>query len=206
MLFEYHTSPIRNTVIAVAIIVLVSFIFILSSLLLTIMGLSIAAGPALWALIQWRRRGHGVRFTDSVLTIEYPLLGRSRNIRYVDILGCASTADDGLIVAYLRREKQPEAGNYPAISRVALAQARPPVGIRRQLAISPHLKDIDGCLAALAQHQEHNPPSIAEHFAANTLRTMARRRSLRNTILLLLAVLATPLYVIIIARVLSIFH
>jgi hypothetical protein len=204
MVFEYDSSPVRNTVIGVAVIVLVSLL--LPSTLLNLLGLSIAVGPAYWALIQWRRRGHGVRLTENMLMIDYPLTGRTRNIPYIDILGCAPTADQGLIVAYLRREKQPEPGNYPAISRVALAQAHPAAKIRRQLATGPRLKDVEGCLAALATHLEQNPPSLGEKFSEDALRSMARRKNVRNALLLLLAVLATPLYVIVIARVIAIFH
>lgn len=204
MLFEYDTSPVRNTVVVVIVIVVISIL--LPSTLLTLIGLSVAIGPALWALIQWRRHGHGVHLTDNGLTIDYPLLGRAKTISYADVLACASTADDGLIVAYLRRVKQPEISDYPSVSRVALAQARPPASIRRQLASSPRLKDAEGCLTALIEHQEQNPTVIAEHFSASALRSMARRKNVRNALLLLLAALATPLYVILIARVLSIFH
>jgi hypothetical protein len=203
MLFEYDSNSIRSTVIIVTVIVVIS---LLPWTLLNLLGLSIAAGPAVWALIQWRRRGHGVRLTDNMLIIEYPLANRARNIPYTDILGCASSADHGLIVAHLRRVKQPESSDYPALSRVALAQARPPAGIRRQLAASPRLKDIEGCLAALSEYQQQNPPGLAEHFSASALRSMARRKNVRNALFLLLAVLATPIYIIFIMRVVALIH
>lgn len=204
MRFEYDHSPVRWAVIGAAVVAVLSLL--LSDSLFQLIGLSIAAGPAMWALVQWRRRGHGVVLDDNVLTLEFAFTGRKRSIPYVDMLGCTYSDDQGLIVAYLRRaQQQSNAGDYPAISRVALAQARPPAGIRRNVVSTPRLKDIRGCLTALSEHLPQNPPALAEKYSTATLRSLAVRRNRINVLLLLLALLATPIYVIIITRLVTIF-
>jgi hypothetical protein len=202
MLFEYDSSPIRNAVIGAVVVAVISLF--LPDTLFRLLGLSFAVGPAAWALIQWRLRGHGVRLTDNMLLIEYPLTGRTRKIPYVDIPGSTSSDDNGLIVAYLSRPVQPESGDYPAISPIALSQTHS--GIRRHIVSSPRLKDVESCLAALAQYQQPTPPGLAEKFSDKALRALARGKSRRRVLLFLLLVLTTPIYVIIIMRLFPAIH
>src|SRR5258708_10557004 len=204
MRFEYDSSPFVGAAIGAGVIVIGSRL--LPDTLLRLIGLSVAAGPAIWAFIQWRRRGHGVRFAEGELIIENPLAGRARCIPYLDILGSASTTDGGLIVAYLRRAQPSDKSDYPAISRMALAQARPPAGILRSIASTPRLKNIRECLALLSQHQEQNPSGLAQQLTEVKLQFLARRKNMRNILLFVLAVLATPIYVIVISRLATIFH
>ncbi len=165
--------------------------------------LATAAGPALWMLIQWIRRGQGVQVCDDHLLIQNPLLRRARRIPYDAVRGYAPTRAGGLAVVY---EKPTQASNVARDQqRLALTDLRPDSHTNRPryaLVVTSPLNHADNLLAALAEPLAKRP-AADQHFSTDDVLAWARRRRLRNVILILLAVLGTPLYVIVVGRIIA---
>lgn len=202
MRFSYHTEPIRNALIMVVLIVIVALL--IPNSLLRIVVLALAAGPGAWAILQRLRRRVGVYLTEDRLVIENALNGRASNIPYTMIRGYLLTPADGLVVAYVEPLK-PEPVKRP-IQGVALTAARPESHRRpkQRLVVAPPIDDADNLIRALDQQLQRTPPT-APSVSEQELRQWMRRKQIRDWIVLIIGVLATPLYVIIIGRVIASF-
>ncbi|MCC7449888.1 MAG: hypothetical protein IT324_20885 [Anaerolineae bacterium] len=202
MRFRYHTEPIRTALIMVAVVVIAAFL--IPNSLLRIIVLALAAGPGAWAILQRLRRRVGVHLTDDRLVIENALNGRTSTIPYTMIRGYLVTPSGGLVVAYTEPPK-PEAAK-PAIQGVALTAARPESHRRpkQRLVVAPPIDDADNLIRALDMQWQRVPPTVPP-VTEQELRQWMRRKQIRDWIVLIVGVLATPLYVIIIGRVIASF-
>ena len=202
MRFSYHTEPIRAALILVAMLVIAALL--IPNGLLRILVLALAVGPGAWAILQRRRRRAQVYLTDELLVIENALTGRAVNIPYNMIRGYLLTPSDGLAVAYIEAPK-PETAK-PANKGVALTDTRPESYRRpkQRLVVAPPIDDADNLIRALEKHLQRIPPTV-EPISEQELRQWMRRKRIRDVVVLIVGVLATPLYVIIIGRVIASF-
>jgi len=108
------------------------------------------------------------------------------------------------VVAYVEPLK-PEPVKRP-IQGVALTAARPESHRRpkQRLVVAPPIDDADNLIRALDQQLQRTPPT-APSVSEQELRQWMRRKQIRDWIVLIIGVLATPLYVIIIGRVIASF-
>ncbi|MEP7289966.1 MAG: hypothetical protein ABI947_29825 [Chloroflexota bacterium] len=193
--FEYLTEPLRDAVL-IAIVPLVLALFF-NVLIVRLLLLSIAAGPTLWAIMQWQRRGRGVTLADNQLLIQNPLTGRTRCIDYAIVEGIALLPTNKLVVAYVQAAPEKPVGS----GSLALTDAHPiDQRPRRSLVVTEEVnqaRELEALLGAQLQALNGNPLTLTPEFVI----AWAKRRRTRNLILLLLGVLATPLYVMIIFRV-----
>jgi hypothetical protein len=198
--FEYRTEPIRSA--AIATFVLVLFAVLMPFLLFQLMILCVAAGPAAWTLTQLLRRGRGVHVAADRLVVQSVITGRTLHIPYARMIGCTRRGSN-LIAGWLAepREPPPKPAGPPART-----DRRPETHVypHRSLFETPPLANADGCLVALAQRLEGSP-RVESAFSADDLLAWANRRRRRDTLLLILGVLGTPLYVIFIGHVLGLF-
>lgn len=197
MQFDYRTEPFRTALMISGVLVLLA-VFVPVNLFRAVL-LALAAGPGAWAVLQWRRRGRGLRFNADNLEIQPSVIGRVRRIPYSAILSYMTTPKSQLVVAYQKPDKAPAPQEAPH----ALTDIRPEThraGPRYGLMVTPSICNKDEAVAVLATHV----PQLTEpRFTAVDLKTWMRRRRLRNAILIMLAVLGTPLYFIIIGRVIA---
>jgi hypothetical protein len=203
--FEYRTEPIRSAVIAT--LMLVFFAVFMPFLLFQLMILCVAAGPGAWALVQLLRRGRGVHITPDNLVIQSVITRRTLHIPYARMIGCTRRGSN-LIAGWLAEPPaEPTVQSTPKpAGPPALTDLRPETHVypRRQLFETAPLANADSCFAALRQQLEASPhPESA--FTSDDLLAWAHRRRRRDTLLLILGVLATPLYVIFIGHVLGLF-
>jgi hypothetical protein len=203
MKFEYRTEPVRQALVLTAVCVLAALLINLP--LIQVSLLAAAAGPAVWMLIQVLRRGHGLQVCDDHLLIQNPLLRRARRIQYSAVCGYAATRSGGLAVAY---EKPPRPPQGQVDSKpLALTDLRPESYTTRPrygLAVTSPLYHTDNLIASLAERMGNRPASD-QPFSADDIMAWARRKRVRNFILIVLAVLGTPLYVIIAGRIIASF-
>jgi hypothetical protein len=197
MQFDYRTEPYRSALIIAGILVLLAVVVQLP--LFRAVLLAMAAGPGAWALLQLRRQGHGVRFNTNCVEIQPSVIGRIRQIPYSAIQGFMTTPKSQLVVAFQNPDKAPAPTEAPH----ALTDIRPEThrsGPRYGLAVTPAVTNPADLTVALAARV---PQSPQPHFTADDLKAWMRRRRLRNAILVMLAVLGTPLYFILIGRVIA---
>ena len=199
MRFEYHTEPVRQALLLTGLFLVAPFL--VREPLVQIVLLALGAGPAAWAFIQWIRRGYGVQVCDDHILVENPLLRRARRISYPAVRGYAVTGAGGLAVAY-EKPAQPSA---PTGSSPSLTSLRPESHILRprySLVVTSPLNRADSLAAMLVDRLGN---TIAQSVTADDVLGWARRRRVRNFILIVFAVLGTPLYVIVIGRIIASF-
>ncbi len=94
----------------------------------------------------------------------------------------------------------------PANKGVALTDTRPESHCRpkQRLVVAPPIDDADNLIRALEKHLQRIPPTV-EPISEQELRQWMRRKRIRDVVVLIVGVLATPLYVIIIGRVIASF-
>jgi hypothetical protein len=197
MQFDYRTEPHRSALIIAGGLVLLAAVVQLA--LLRAVLLAVAAGPGAWALLQWRRQGHGVRLQTDGVEIQPSLIGPIRQIPYSAIQGYLTTPRSQLVVAYQKPDKVSTSTEMPH----ALTDIRPEThrtGPHYGLVVTPAVANPTALTAALAARV---PQSPQPHFTQEDLKAWMRRRRLRNAILVMLAVLGTPLYIILIGRVIA---
>ncbi|GEM_PF-992956 len=197
MQFDYRTEPHRSALIIAGGLVLLAAVVQLA--LLRAVLLAVAAGPGAWALLQWRRQGRGVRLQTDGVEIQPSLIGPIRQIPYSAIQGYLTTPRSQLVVAYQKPDKVSTSTEMPH----ALTDIRPEThrtGPHYGLAVTPAVANPTALTAALAARV---PQSPQPHFTQEDLKAWMRRRRLRNAILVMLAVLGTPLYIILIGRVIA---
>jgi hypothetical protein len=197
MQFDYRTEPHRSALIIAGGLVLLAAVVQLA--LLRAVLLAVAAGPGAWALLQWRRQGRGVRLQTDGVEIQPSLIGPIRQIPYSAIQGYLTTPRSQLVVAYQKPDKVSTSTEMPH----ALTDIRPEThrtGPHYGLVVTPAVANPTALTAALAARV---PQSPQPHFTQEDLKAWMRRRRLRNAILVMLAVLGTPLYIILIGRVIA---
>jgi hypothetical protein len=207
MRFEYTSEPNRVPLIVAGVLILCAVI--VPVLLFRIIFLAIAAGPGLWAALQWLRRGYGLQIADDQLLVGNPLLRRTRQIPLAMIRGYTLTPRKGLAVAYEQKATQSPPSSTPLStigSRPALTDMRPETHKRPRyrLIVTSAINHADQLAAVLAEHIPHDLKAD-QWFSADDLMAWISRRRIRNFILVVLGVLGTPIYVIVIGRIVASF-
>lgn len=208
MVFRYHIEPIGGALAVAGVFAVIGLLFGQSPL--NIVPFITAGGPLLWVLIQLRRRGMTIEAGEDHLLVRRSVSGRQVKVAYRDVRGCVATKRGGLALAF--REEPPaakasdgitdrtpgEAGNRP----LALVDARPeaPRTPRQRFLLTARVVEvarlvewIDQRRAALAPAEGQIPPEY--------MRRLVARRRLRDFIVALIAVLCTPLYTILLVRI-----
>jgi hypothetical protein len=198
MRFEYRTEPAGTALIITAALFLAALV--VRPALVQVILLAMAAGPGAWALVQWLRRGHGVQICDDYLLVQNPVLRRARHIPYAAIRGYV-VSGGGLAVAF--EKAIPPAPDQ--VKRLALTDLRPESLILRphySLVVTSPLTHVDSLLSALSERLKNITP-LKQVFSTSDLMAWIRRRRIRNFILIVLTVLCTPLYVILLGRIVA---
>jgi uncharacterized membrane protein YdbT with pleckstrin-like domain len=198
MQFDYRTEPYRAGLLIAGGLLLMTVFAPLP--LLRIVLLALAAGPGTWALLQWRRRGRGVRLDADAVVIQPSLVGRVRRIPYSAIQNFMTTPGGQLVIAYQKPDKAPTV--QPAAPK-SLTDIHPESyhsGPRYGLTVTPTVSNHDALVSALATRL---PQTAEPRFHTDDLKAWMARRRLRNLILIVLAVLATPLYIVLMGRVIA---
>jgi hypothetical protein len=199
MRFEYRTESVRQALLLIGLFLVAALL--VREPLVQIVLVAAAAGPAAWAFIQWIRRGHGVQICDDHLLVENPILRRVRRIPYSTVRGCTVTGSGGLAVAY-EKPSQPAAPTGAVPSLTSLRPESHTLRPRYSLVVTSPLERTDSLAAMLA---DRLGSITARSITVDDVLAWARRRRVRNTILIVLGILATPLYVIVIGRIIASF-
>jgi hypothetical protein len=195
--FPYQAEPIGKAVLIAGCFLIAAVVFL--SPLIRLLLLVCAAGPLYWIIIQLGRRGRGVLITDTHLLIA-PMIGPARQIALSSLQDSAIVSTNHVAVAYLdTRQSATTSPDHKDLSRLALTDARPSdLGPKRRLVVSRPVADIaqldqaiQKCLVA---------DRAVKPLPAGFVESWAERRRTRNTILVILAVMATPIYAMILFR------
>lgn len=170
--------------------------------------LPLAAGPYLWALMQTLRRGRGVHLLDGEVLIQRSLSGREVHIPYPDVRGVIAARRGGIGVAFVQH--RPFGGDSSTLDRSPserpLSDLRPDLESdmlpRPRFLLTARLEGVSKLIDALNARRES---AGAEGLPPAYMRALVVRRRMRDGILALLVVLGTPLYIILIVRILSAF-
>lgn len=204
--FPYHAAPAqiaRPLLLGGAIILLVAVVARLHLLIILL-----AAGPYLWALMQELRRGRGVSLLAGEVLIQRSLSGREVRIPYPDLRGVIAARRGGIGLAFVQRpplDSKSDSPDQPASER-PLSDLRPEadseIPLRPRFLLTARLEGTSDLINALNARRES---AGAEGLPDTYLRALVVRRRMRDGILALLLVLGTPLYIVLIARILSAF-
>lgn len=187
-LYAYQTEPTRPAVLigAAFLILAVVLAVILPSAggLFAVIMVACAGGPLAWAALQWVREGRGVRLYEDHALIQRSISGRFQTVKYAALRGHSLTKRGGLIMVYSEAAPDPEAP--PKRGLILTARVAAP---------AQALADLDARRQAAAPHPDPLPPGGAEQLAA--------RRRLRDSLLILIILLATPLWGVVLLRVIA---
>jgi hypothetical protein len=162
---------------------------------LGVISLGSGLGVWFWAALQGLRRGRGVRLYESYLLVQGSVTGRVRRIPYAHILGFAITRRGGLALLHAEPPAVPQqAQPTEALVNLPLAEQPP----RQSLILTARLAQPEALRAALTERLS-NPLSVPATFVVR----LAWRRRLRDALVVLLALLATPIYVLLLNRILG---
>jgi hypothetical protein len=203
MQFAYRAEAVWQALVLVAVCLVVALL--LNSPIIQLVLIAVAAGPAAWTSLQLLRRGHGVKVCDDLVLIQNPVLRRDRRISYAAIRGYAATRLGGLAVAYEKPARPSD--DRTDLKPLALTDLRPESHTARPryaLVVTSPLTHIDS-LITLLDERMRTRPATERPFSTEDLMAWARRKRVRNIILIALAVLGTPLYVIIAGRIIASF-
>lgn len=202
--FPYHAAPAQMTrplLVGGAIILLVAVVARLHFLIILL-----AAGPYLWALMQELRRGRGVSLRDGEVLIQHSLSGREVRIPYPEVRGVIAARRGGIGVAFVQRRPLDSLTLDRPPSERPLSDLRPEADsetpLRPRFLLTARLEGTSDLINALNARRES---AGGEKLPDTYMRALVVRRRMRDGILALLAVLATPLYIILMARILSAF-
>lgn len=178
---------------AVMLAVAVGLAVLLPDADLRLLALTFAAPPLLWLLLQWRRRMGQLTLADEVLIIRHPFSLRKQRIRYEQVAGVITwTQMPRLGLAYWVKRPPFEGLDDPRPPRLLTTATAP-------------LADLPAALTALQgqirQHPSADP--ALERLDDTIIRQRLRARRLRRAIMGGLIFLATPLLVIVGARLLA---
>jgi hypothetical protein len=193
MLFPYHTERISLPMLSLP--VGMALIGLVSGNVLGLVLLGSGLGILLWALLQVLRQGRGVRLYADYLLIQGSVTGRVRRVPYADVLGFALTRRGSLALLYCKPLTTPQT-TLPAEALVGIAATEQP--LRRHFVLTARLAQPELLRAALAERLP-SALSAPESYVIG----LARRRRLRDGLIFVLALLATPLYILIFSRVLN---
>ncbi|MCC7207308.1 MAG: hypothetical protein IT323_08380 [Anaerolineae bacterium] len=157
-----------------------------------------AAGPLVFAALQALRRGRMVRLGADGLHLHGSLSGRRRTVRYDAIRGITATRQGGLGVLYHERsDPGPPSGadQPPSLDRLR-AEANPAFPPRQRLIVTAPLDNVEGLLDELRRCC----PALGG-VSPRALDRLVRRRQWRDRLIALMALLGTPLYVMVAARI-----
>ncbi len=180
--------------VAVAVLVFVPSLRPLTSLLWLAF-----SGVGSWALLQEIRRGRTIRLYDQYALIQRSLSGRVVRVPYANLRGILVTRRGGVAILHHQPRPAPPVADSPSLTDLQRGGEgdAPPI---QRLVITARLSDAVGLAAALSER--HGGANAAPLIPPNHLRALVRRRLLRDTLLALLILAGTPLYVIVIARIL----
>lgn len=196
--FRYHIEPAAGPFVAGISLLIASLL--LPGALRLILALT-AGGPLTFAALQRLRRGRAIRLEAGALVVQGSISGRRCKVPFHAIRGVAATTRGGLGVLYHERS---DPGPPPHFRQTpyALDQLRaesdaafPP---RPCLLVTARVTEIDALLGELRRCC----PAVGG-VSAGTLNRLIRRRQWRDRLLAAVAVLGTPLYVMIAARVMA---
>lgn len=196
---DYRTeSPRAGLLIGLPLLVMALFVSPFARLAL----LALAVGPLLWAVLQSLRRGRGVRLYGEYVAVQRSISGRVIRIPYTHLLGHAATRRGGLALVYRESlappEPVPAAGpsTEPVTSfndiRVEDATSSKP---RRRFILTAKLDRVAVLADLIAARRDLSAPDC---IPSPIVQIMARRRRLRDALIVLLLLLSLPLWVIVI--------
>ncbi|MFN7209722.1 MAG: hypothetical protein ACK4P1_04920, partial [Aggregatilineales bacterium] len=120
--------------------------------------------------------------------------GRARRIPYAQIGGFAITRRGGLALLYRETTDQPpQVASHEALIGAPHAEQPP----RQRFVLTARLAQPQALHAAFAERLP-SPPSVPQAY----ILSLARRRRLRDGLIVLFALLGTPLYILMIDRLL----
>ncbi|MCS6872024.1 MAG: hypothetical protein RML95_08120 [Anaerolineae bacterium] len=194
MLFAYHTERVS----------LLMFFAALSTalfgiLLGNVLGVAIAGsgtGILCWSGLQVLRQGRGIRLYDDYLLVQGSVTGRVRRIPYANVLGFATTQRGGFALLYCELPSAPQP-TLPPEALIGIA-GRENEQLRQRFVLTARLAQPQMLHTALTERLPH-ALSVPETYIIG----LARRRRLRDALIVLVALIATPLYVLILSRLLS---
>ncbi len=200
MRFAYHTDSTRGPLLMTVVLVIGGLLT--PVILFRLVLLAVAAGPGVWALLQWRRSGRGVQVTRDHVLIQGSLTGRARCIAYTTVRGYTVTPSGSLLLAYRQADPPPmsKTARSPALTDLRPESHQRP---RYALIATPPLDDAEALQAALDSATQGIAAPADRVFLPEQLRLWARSRRIRNLIVAFLLVMATPLYMIILGRTLA---
>ncbi len=192
MIFRYHTEAVRPSVLALAVGMLLLGWWWGGALGVALWGS--ALGMGCWALLQVLRRGCAIRLYDEYLLVQGSISGRARRIPYAQIGGFAITRRGGLALLYRETTDQPpQLASHEALIGAPYAEQAP----RQRFVLTARLAQPQALHAALAERLP-SPPSVPQAYILG----LARRRRLRDGLIVLFVLLGTPLYILMIDRLL----
>jgi hypothetical protein len=194
MYFPYRTESPRLAIVMAAFCIVGAVLVQL--LLFKVILLACGSGPAAWALIQWRRRGRGVTLADDHIMVQRALARTPWRVPYSCVRGFAATRRDALALVHEEQHKAPVQPTLRPDSFKAMSS--------RRLIDSAPLEDPDALIAALATRLQ-SVSDAALPFEEEFVLSWLRRRRIRNIVFLVTAILATPIYVTIVGRIISSF-
>lgn len=193
MTFPYHAERVGLGALLLPLSIVLLGVGLGNVLGLVLLGSGL--GVLLWALLQGLRQGRGVRLYEAYLLVQGSVTGRVRRIPYAHVLGFAITRRGGLALLYRELPDAPEQPQ-PTQSLVHWQPIEQPP--RQFLILTARLAQPEALRAALAERLLRSL-SVPETYVAR----LARRRRLRDALIVLLALLATPIYVLLFNRILS---
>ncbi len=155
-----------------------------------------AGGVFLWACLQVLRQKRGVRLYEDYVLVQGSISGRVRRIPYGQVRGFNLTKRGGLALLY-RELPAPQPDLPPQALHAALPSDAPP---RPRFLLTARLAQPEALRAALT---ERCNLSGADAVPDAYVLGLARRRRLRDALIVLLAILGIPLYVLILSRIIN---
>lgn len=159
-----------------------------------------AGGPLAFAALQRLRRGRAVWLEADGLVVQGSISGRRRRVPFPAIRGITTTRRGGLGLLYHERTDPDlpsgRVGGAPALDRLH-AEPNAAFPVRPRLLATAPLHGVEALIATLRQCCPEDGISMS------ALDRLIRRRQWRDRLIALLALLGTPLYVMIVARVMA---
>jgi hypothetical protein len=194
MVFPYYTERLTPLVLALPLGMAALGLWLGSVFGVALFGS--ACGIFIWACLQVLRQKRGVRLYDAYLLLQGSVSGRVRRIPYGQVRGFSLTKRGGLALLY-RELPAPQPDLPPQALSAALPSETPP---HQRLLLTARLAQPEALRAALT---ERCALSSADAVPATYVLGLARRRRLRDALIVLMAILGIPLYVLILSRILN---
>lgn len=196
--FPYRVEPVRPALLVAVPLILAGVILPPAARSVLFIG---AGGPLLWAVLQVLRRGRGVHLGQTGLIVERALFGPPARIPFSAVRGCAITRSGGLALLWREASGHPTpltvASDAPALTALT-ATDDPDSPPRQRLMLTAPLADPEALRGAI---EDRCGPDTLVPGAA--MARLIRRRRLRNVTLLIVTLLGTPLYTVIVLRILG---